>query len=247
MGSNEISVLIPCYNESKNIDALFRLCESLVVLNPEVDFSFCFIENGSIDDTHLAIEKSRKSVGSEMNIQLVTIPRNLGLGFGLISGLKVMLNKNVCIIPADGKYEAQEISKLITEFALLNNPTLLVKGIRTFRNDPMLIRFLSVFYTLWCNVLYRMNSKDINGLPKIFLNSFHIDQLELLSQSACFDGSLLGFWRARGGTMLEIPLKFTQKLDESSSWTGRKIKVSISMLREAFFRSKVILKSRRGL
>ena len=247
MGANEISVLIPCYNESKNIDALFRLCKSLVVLNPEVYFSFCFIENGSIDDTQLALEKHRKSVGSEMNIKLITIPRNLGLGFGLISGLKVLLNQNVCIIPADGKYEAQEISNLINEYVALNNSTSLVKGVRTFRNDPILIRFLSIFYTLWCNVLYGMNSKDINGLPKIFLNSFHIDQLELLSQSACFDGSLLGFWRARGGTMLEIPLKFTQKLDGSSSWTGRKIIVSISMLREAYFRSKVILKSRKGL
>jgi len=247
MGSNEISVLIPCYNETKNISALFRLCESLVVLNPEVDFSFCFIENGSIDDTLLVIEKNRKSVDSEMNIQLITIPQNLGLGFGLISGLKVLLNKNVCIIPADGKYEAQEISNLIGDYTALNNPTLLVKGIRTFRNDPMLIRLLSMFYTLWCNVLYGMNSKDINGLPKIFLNSFQVDQLELLSRSACFDGSLLGFWRARGGTMFEVPLKFTQKLDGSSSWNGRKIKVSMSMLQEAFFRSKVILKSRRGL
>jgi glycosyltransferase involved in cell wall biosynthesis len=247
MALKELCVLVPCYNESKNIASLFELCESLVYLNPEIDFSFCLIENGSIDDTLQVLEENRRSVGSKLNIQLINIPKNLGLGFGLISGLKVLSGKNVCIIPADGKYAVQDISNIIAEFAFFDNPTLLVKGIRTFRNDPALIRLLSVSYTWWCNVLYRMMSKDINGLPKIFFNSLRIDELELLSWSACFDGSLLGLWRANGGAIYEAPLKFTQKLDGTSSWNGRKFRISTSMLREAFFTSRVILKSKKGL
>jgi hypothetical protein len=91
-------------------------------------------------------------------------------------------------------------------------------------------------------VLYRMKSKDINGLPKIFLNSFDHKQLDLLSHSACFDGSLLGLWHSNGGAIHEISLKFTQKLDGTSSWNGKKFGISISMLREALIRSKAILK-----
>jgi glycosyltransferase involved in cell wall biosynthesis len=113
MASRKLCVLVPCYNESKNISSLLSLSKSLVSQTPEIDFTFCFIENGSTDDTHQVLEESCKSVGSELRIQLIKIPQNLGLGFGLISGLKVFPQTNVCIIPADGKYEASEISKII--------------------------------------------------------------------------------------------------------------------------------------
>ena len=51
----EITIVIPCYNESKSLAKLFEAC--YVACASRKDIQFIFVNNGSIDDTEITLNQ----------------------------------------------------------------------------------------------------------------------------------------------------------------------------------------------
>jgi dolichol-phosphate mannosyltransferase len=79
-----IHVVIPMFNEAENVPGLF---EGLFTALGDREAAIICIDDGSTDDTIGAIDRSR--VGHDVTV--VRHPRNLGLGAGINSGIRVAL------------------------------------------------------------------------------------------------------------------------------------------------------------
>ena len=74
---SNISLIIPCYNEEKNIKPLF---EQVKKLQKKIALEFIVVNNGSEDKTEEEINIHKKKI---KYIKVVKIKKNIGFGHGV--------------------------------------------------------------------------------------------------------------------------------------------------------------------
>ncbi len=223
---SNISVVIPVYNEENNISSLFNFVKDLS-LKKSIINELVLIENGSTDKTRDQIIKLTSRF-KELNLIKIYVENNLGFGGGIKKGLEQSKNDVVMILPADGKYSMNDVTKVIVAYENSPEINLMVKGRRNLRNDPLSVQVLSFMLTFLCRLLFCTRVQDINGLPKIFNKKIFGEKLLSLSTNSCFDATLCDIWQKSGGKFLEVNVSFIQ--NKKASWKGRRIKVSIAMV-----------------
>jgi glycosyltransferase involved in cell wall biosynthesis len=93
----KISVVIPCYNEAENIDALHgRLAE--VLARTEYDYELLFVNDGSSDETLTAIQRLQSL---DPSVVYIDLSRNFGKEIALTAGLDHSTGDAVIVIDAD--------------------------------------------------------------------------------------------------------------------------------------------------
>jgi glycosyltransferase involved in cell wall biosynthesis len=237
-----ISVLVPCYNESEKIFELVQLIHNLkrTLGKDGIHLDFLLVDNGCTDDTFHRFEILKSTHATCCSSQILRVSENIGYGFGVKTALLQSVGKNVCILPADGKYELLDIVHLLRLYFTTFNEGLLLKGLRSKRNDPKSIQVLSFFYSKLVNLLTGVRVKDINGLPKIFHNGFTSHEIGLMSNTACLDATLLYLWSRKGGNFKEHALEFTQNTEGKTSWSGKRTVTALKMFRELVLSSRSI-------
>ena len=106
---SDIIIIIPAYNEEKNITGVIRGIKSIV---PDVDI--LVINDGGEDRTGKIV--------LELGERVVNLPYNMGYGAALQTGFKYALNRGyryAVQIDADGQHEINDIPKL-SSFRLEN-------------------------------------------------------------------------------------------------------------------------------
>ena len=83
------SLIIPCYNESKNLKSILERIER-VSFQKEIEL--ILVDNGSLDNTKLLLEKFTKDYNF---LTVVCIEKNVGYGHGILQGLK-NANGKIC-------------------------------------------------------------------------------------------------------------------------------------------------------
>jgi glycosyltransferase involved in cell wall biosynthesis len=237
---SSISVVIPVYNEDNNINKLFNFVKQLS-LKKSIINELVLVENGSTDNTRMKIKKLSSGT-KELDLIKIYVEINQEYGGAVKIGVQQSKNDAVMILPADGKYSINDVIKVITAYENSSDITLMVKGRRNLRNDPLTVQFLSIMLTFLCRLLFSTKVKDINGLPKIFNKKIIGENLLNLSSNSCFDATLCDVWQKSGGKFLEINVSFIQ--NKKASWKGRRIKVSIAMI---FTLLKYKFNVRRGI
>lgn len=112
LDSVEISIVIPLYNESENIEHLFaRLTPVLVQL--DLNYEIVCVNDGSQDDTiKRLIELNRQNP----TIKIVSLSRNFGKEIALTAGLDYASGAAVIPIDADLQDPPELIEKLIAKW-----------------------------------------------------------------------------------------------------------------------------------
>ncbi len=88
-----LSVIIPVYNEEKNIDALLK---RLVPVTKLYDYEIIFVDDGSKDTS---VEEIKKIASKDKKIKLVSFTRNFGHQMALSAGYETA--KGDCVITMD--------------------------------------------------------------------------------------------------------------------------------------------------
>lgn len=86
MVQKTISVIIPCYQNEKNIPDLFVELQKLVDTNTHLNFEFVFVEDASIDDTYNVIQSELES-RSGFSSKLIGLVKNVGSYNALLAGM----------------------------------------------------------------------------------------------------------------------------------------------------------------
>ena len=104
----ELSLIVPCYNEAQNVEALYDRC--LQVFEP-AEFEVIFVNDGSKDDTYKKLQHLHEEYS---NVLVVNFSRNFGKEAAIYAGLHYATGTYLSIIDADLQQDP-EIVKHMTE------------------------------------------------------------------------------------------------------------------------------------
>jgi len=162
----DLSVIVPCYNEEKNISLLF---ERFLEIKPKkLACELILVDNVSSDRTKLEIKKISKK---NSFVKLAVVEKNIGYGFGIMTGLRAAKGEFLCWTHADMQTDLADTIKAYTLIKSQNDPKrAFVRGNRSGR--PVFDQFFTVGMAFFETILLGSWLWEINAQPKLFHRSF---------------------------------------------------------------------------
>ena len=203
MSVPEISIIIPCYNEEKNI---FNAIKSISNHFKKTHFEIIVIDDGSIDST-------RRIINSLDNIITNEKRDNKGKGFSIKEGVLKSKGKKILITDADLSTpidEYQKLDKFINKFEI-------VIGSRGLEASQVQNNIFRIFFGKIGNLLIRSIVKDISDTQCGFklLNAnvakeiFSINTIDGFG----YDFELLFLAQKKKYSIKEIPIKWKSSFE----------------------------------
>ena len=149
---NNISIVIPIYNEESNLSILFKEIEN--ELNNRINYEIVAIDDGS-NDTSL---KFLNDYSIKQNLKIIENKNNKGQSFSIYQGVRQAKFNNIVTIDADLQNNPKDILSLCKIF--FNGNYGLVGGLRKKRKD---------------NFIKIISSRIANYIRMIILNDNCID------------------------------------------------------------------------
>lgn len=163
----DLSIIIPCFNEEKNINFLFKQIESLLDKEPKLEI--IIVNNGSTDNSQTKILSSNLYVDNK--IKIINIKKNIGYGHGIMSGVKAATGKFIGWCHADLQTDPSDVYKAFIKYKeKLYNEKVIIKGKRIKRN--LFDNFFTICMSIFASIVFQKLINDINAQPKIFSRLF---------------------------------------------------------------------------
>jgi polyisoprenyl-phosphate glycosyltransferase len=148
-----ISVIVPCYNESSNIDICYKkVAENILKISP--NYEIIFIDDGSKDNTFAKLfsisEKNKR-------VKVIKLSRNFGHQNAIYAGLENTSGDCVFLIDADLQDPPELFSEMYKKWI---DGFKVVYGVRSSRKGNFLkILMYSIYHKIF-NSLSNLNHKD---------------------------------------------------------------------------------------
>jgi glycosyltransferase involved in cell wall biosynthesis len=181
----KISIIIPIYNEELSLNKNFSKIYNFFVKN-FLSFEIILIESGSSDKSNLLC----KNYSKLKNVKLITQKRKEGFGSAVVLGIKYTSGEYFCIVPIDLCFDLKILNFLNKKkFDLLTSYRI---------KDPRsLFRLVqSYVYNIFIKIIFGLNFKCINSVPKIFKSKF-IKNKKLYSKGWSVDAEILFYYKGK--------------------------------------------------
>lgn len=202
-------MIIPCYNEAKNLPLLFERCSKI---RSSSDIEIVFVDNGSTDGSGQIMKDLSSHNGA---FQVVTVSPNKGYGNGVLAGLRSAKGEILSWTHADLQTDPQDILVGLEVFESSQSKNIFVKGRRYGRpfSDLIFTLGMSLFETF----LLRKVLFDINAQPNMFSREF-FEKWE--SPPLDFSLDLFAYFCAKkqGLEIHRFPVKFGERAHGVSHW-----------------------------
>lgn len=205
----KLSVVVPCYNEEKNIPLLLEKFESCV---PSKEMEVVIINNGSTDRSAEVIQKLLPQYPFA---RLVTVPVNKGYGYGILEGLKTCKSDFIGWTHADMQTDPRDVIKALDVINSSKNKNLFVKGNRKGR--PFLDQFFTGGMSLFESIYLKQKLSDINAQPNIFPKSF-FEEWETPPFDFALDLYALYMARIKRLQIKRFDVEFPERIHGKSHW-----------------------------
>jgi len=220
-----LSIVIPCYNEVENLPELFKSLDPLPL--KEQGLEIILVNNGSTDGSAAVFD--RELAGRDGRVfRLVNVAKNLGYGFGILSGLRAAHGPLLAVTHADRQTDPMDVLKALDMYSKAtaqHQKTLLVKGYR--KNRKASEAFFSWGMGLLSSLALGTRLTEINAQPKLFSRSF----FQQVDAAAPHDFSLdlyLLYHAKKSGNIMDFPVFFAPRVageakgGSGSSWKTRR-------------------------
>ena len=138
-----ITIFTPCYNEEKNIDALYARVCSVIDKIPNYNFEYVLIDNASKDNT---VARLKEIAEHDKRIKVISNVRNFGHIRSPYYGLLQCTGDAVIAMVADLQDPPEMIPKYIEEW---EKGHALVLGIKTqSKENPLMFLVRKLFYSI---------------------------------------------------------------------------------------------------
>jgi glycosyltransferase involved in cell wall biosynthesis len=204
----KLSVIIPCYNEAKNIPLLLERCR---FLHSDPDIEIVLVDNGSSDDTPKLLKALLISYPS---LRCVRVEQNQGYGFGILTGLKASSGDILGWTHADMQTDPQDVLRGFELFKM-HGTDCFVKGRRYGR--PLADVIFTIGMSFFETVLLAKPLWDINAQPTMFSRRFFETWREPPHD---FSLDLYAYYKARlsGLKVYRFPVNFGERAHGVSHW-----------------------------
>jgi glycosyltransferase involved in cell wall biosynthesis len=203
-----IEIVIPCYNEEKNLERLWAECK-VVVEKSNHEISFIIVDNGSTDNSALFFNAHS---GLEMNIRFITIHPNRGYGGGIIAGLQETSADFIGWTHADLQTPlgdcilAKEFTKSDFDF---------IKGYRCGR--PLMDQFFSIGMGVLMSMIFQKRLVEINAQPTLMTREFYMSWSNPPNDFS-IDLYSLVMAREKNLKIARFKVRFLKRLQGESKW-----------------------------
>jgi glycosyltransferase involved in cell wall biosynthesis len=156
-----ISIIIPLFNESSNLDELYSRINS-VINNLKRNFEVIFVDDGSTDDSYEKIINLKKDYP---NIAIIRHRINHGKSLALMQGFDLARGEIAITLDADLQDQPEMIPRFIEK---LEHGHDLANGWRKERKDTLPKRFVSKIFNSVVSRIFSFKIHDINCGFKAF-------------------------------------------------------------------------------
>jgi len=206
-----LSIIIPCYNESKNIPLILEKFSE--VINQD-DIEVILVDNGSTDNSKDVINKLLPYFSFA---KMTVVEKNKGYGFGITSGLKEAKGEFIAYTHADMQTDPNDVIEALKIIRSTKNPVeCYIKGDRKGRSlfDNVFTWGMSLFESFYLG----MKLWDINAQPNVFHRSF-FDKVEYnCPKDFSLDLYFLYMAKKREMNIIRFDVLFPERLHGESSW-----------------------------
>jgi glycosyltransferase involved in cell wall biosynthesis len=157
---NELSVVLPAFNEEANIEEVVRKCAAYLETRVP-DYELLVVNDGSRDRTGDILNGLTQHFPQ---LRPLHHAQNRGYGAALRTGFDAAACEAVFHMDSDGQFDPTEISRLLA----LYGPDRVVSGYRIRRNDTLLRRLYHRAFFGLVRLLFGPTVRDVNCAFKLF-------------------------------------------------------------------------------
>lgn len=226
----KLSVVVPCYNEEKNIPGLVEHFAGALSGEPGVEL--LLVDNGSTDATGRVIDEALGRKGLAF-ARKVTVEKNLGYGFGILSGLREARGAVLAWTHADLQTDPGDVLRAyrIYQEKAPAGP-LIVKGRR--KNRKASEKLLSLGMQFVASAALGTWLDEVNAQPKLFPREF-FDSFRDPPRDFSLDLYLLYQAKKSGCRIVSMPVYFKERrFGEAKGGSGSALKVRWKLIRRSF-------------
>ena len=162
------SLVIPFFNEEKNIHSVINELKKVSKKNKSIEF--ILVNNGSTDNSKIEFKKSLHNLNKKI-YKLIVIKKNIGYGYGIKYGLTKAKGYYVTWTHSDLQTDPKDIIKSIKIIENLSKKqNLFIKGLRRKINSKE--NFQTKAMEVISSYILGIKIKDINAQPKLMTNNF---------------------------------------------------------------------------
>ena len=204
----DLTLVIPCYNEEKNLPLLIAKCASL---SETERIEVIFVNNGSSDGS---AQIFLDMLEPYPNFHCVSVETNEGYGNGILQGLKQAKGRILSWTHADMQCDPLDVLDGY-EYFKDGDLNVFVKGLRYGR--PLLDSVFTFGMSIFETILLQKPMRDINAQPTVFHKSF----FQLWEKPPIdFSLDLYAYLMAKKSKLVikRFPVKFSKRLHGQSNW-----------------------------
>lgn len=232
----EFSLVLPAYNEEKNIQKAISAAQKFLSKHFR-SFEIVVVNDGSRDGTLAVLEETAKI---NKSLRIVNHRKNKGYGAAVWDGLKAAQGELIFFTDSDLQFDLNDLKPFLKKILTCD----VVIGYRIKRVEGWQRR-LNVFgWKIACYLALGIRFKDIDCAFKLFRREA-LAPIKIKSTGATFSAELLYKLRENGCNIAQLPVKHLPRLHGKS--TGSKLSVILRAFKELynlFLESKMIFNSR---
>jgi dolichol-phosphate mannosyltransferase len=206
-----ISIVSPIYHNAPSLPDLLAAFQTLAARNPDDDFEFIFVDDGSKDDSYQVL---LKLADSEPRMRVVKLSRNFGSIPAIQAGMSKARGDAIAAIAADLQDPPELIHDMLIHW---REGSKVIIAARSTRDDPFPTSLLAdTFYTLFRRLA-------IKTMPKRGFDFFLIDRqvCDLINGIEESNSYLMGLilWTGFDPVVLHFQRREREKRYGRSMWT----------------------------
>lgn len=204
----KLSLVIPCYNEDRNIPLLLERCGDLAKLG---EVEVILVDNGSTDNSPQVLASL---LPNYPGCRSVRVEVNQGYGYGILSGLREAEGDVLAWTHADMQTDPHDVIKGLEIFNQCSKH-IFVKGKRYGR--PVADVFFTIGMSIFETLLLGTWLWDINAQPTMFSREFFATWKNPPND---FSLDLYAYFMARkaGQKIQRFPVLFAERAHGVSHW-----------------------------
>lgn len=209
MSKIKLSIVIPCYNEEKNIPLILERFNDVI---KREDIEVILVDNGSTDNSNSVFAELLPKYPFS---KVIRVEINQGYGYGILQGLNNATGEYIGWTHADMQTDPMDVIKALEIIEKENNSKLLVKGNRKGR--PFFDNFFTFGMGCFETLLMGEFLWDINAQPNIFSRKLY-EQWQNPPYDFALDLFTLYEAKKHSYKIIRFPVIFPERIHGTSHW-----------------------------
>lgn len=207
----KLSVIVPCYNEEKNIPLILEKFNKTIQRD---DIEIILVNNGSTDESQKVFDDLLPKYNFA---KLVKVQTNQGYGFGITSGLKEAKGEFIGYTHADMQTDPADCLRALDIIEKQDEPQkCYIKGDRKGR--ALFDQFFTIGMSFFETMYLGKKLWDINAQPNIFHKSFFEGIKKSCPKDFSLDLYFLYMAKKMNYNVIRFDVIFPPRIHGESSW-----------------------------